>query len=301
MGEQNSLFQSERAIKCKEVESGFDVVNTDDFKDLNNKGLISHIPNKKTNEKIGLTKEEFEIEVKKNYNSNKVMWISNLTDEEGEFELNKVLIRYKFSMNKYGCPHLEFNSCSGSRVTNDYVATPNLISETGYRSEFLSDLDLEYNSVQDLVTAYCIENTKLKPIFTKSEKIVNKENNTLQEQELISQENEQFQKELEEESEEEIEEVKTPEQIQKEKTLELLDKTCRRLRDDCWKIRGYFEEFLYPKKNYYANKLKEMNIETADLKTLKELFDSKAKQYKLYYEKAHFIRWGTTGSEYSEV
>ena len=63
-------------VKCKVTESGFDVVNTDDFKELNtHKGLLSHSPNRETNKDIGVTKEEFEKAVKEDYNAESVEWI----------------------------------------------------------------------------------------------------------------------------------------------------------------------------------------------------------------------------------
>jgi hypothetical protein len=153
---QNLLFD-ERVLKLQEVESGFNVINIDDFKD--NVQRLGHSPNKITNETIGVTKEEFEAEVKKCYNVNKVEWV-NLKNEQGEFKLNNVLIKYKFTA-EGSCPnHLEFDS--------DKV--PNLISETGYRSEFFNFGELEnYSNVPEIIKDYCKDKKLPKPIFKDKE------------------------------------------------------------------------------------------------------------------------------------
>jgi hypothetical protein len=157
--EQKSLFptENERVLELQEVESGFDVLNDEDFEDIEVK--LSHSPNKKTNEKIGMTKEQFETYAKKCYKVDKVKWI-NLVDEKGEFTLKDVLIKYTFTA-EGSCPnHLEFNS--------DKI--PNLISETGYRSEFFNFGELEdYSNVQEVIKDYCKDKKLPKPIFKDKE------------------------------------------------------------------------------------------------------------------------------------
>jgi hypothetical protein len=71
---QQALFE-DRVLKLKVVDSGFDVLNTEDFKDDKDIQRILHLPNKETNEKIGVNKKEFEEKVKKCYGIDKVEWI----------------------------------------------------------------------------------------------------------------------------------------------------------------------------------------------------------------------------------
>ena len=353
---------------------------------------------------------------------------SKFKDEIGFIELN-VLIKYKFSIEEFGVPHLEFDS---EKVSN-------LISETGYRSEFFqSEADLEkYSDVKEIVTAYCLDKTKVKPIFkdavidetfilrddlrdwlfvedsngsryreriwdkikeigvenwfkkkgfpttpesvwlnrytkdtttlkeecksnikgdeglenqgyllwenwlpvmteehlefvksvltkeeyaeekaklTESPEIVNKEKNTLREQQVLTPEEIKKAFEMKEYPCEyipqgidtEVEKPKTPEELVKERTIELLDKQVRKLQGECRAIQGYFESFLQRHKNkeknpYYLTKIAEYGFDVSDLNKLKELFEQKAKLYKMCYEKAHFLRWGTNGSEYAYV
>lgn len=69
---QETLFKKSIKVKCRVTESGFDVENTEDF-DIKT-AILYHSPNKQTNEKIGVTKEEFEVEVKECYNAD-VEWL----------------------------------------------------------------------------------------------------------------------------------------------------------------------------------------------------------------------------------
>lgn len=161
---QTPLFQSEKVVKCKCVANngGFDVLNPDDFKEEGIQRVI-HIPHESINKdreegfKIGMSKEQFEEYVKKCYNVKKVEWVNSLEDKEGEFVLNGVLIKYKFEARYSGTDmaHFDFRS-----------ETPNLISETGYRSEFLEKGQLEYESVEKLIERYCLDRCKIKPVFT---------------------------------------------------------------------------------------------------------------------------------------
>lgn len=79
-------FLNERVVRCKVVESGFDVINVDDFKEDKDIQRLSHSPNKMTNDKIGVTKEQFEEEVKRCYKVDKVEWI--------EEKIPQIIVKY---------------------------------------------------------------------------------------------------------------------------------------------------------------------------------------------------------------
>ena len=72
-----------------------------------------------------------------------------LKDEKGFFILDNVKINYNFEGDKYGRPHIDFNSAEEKK--------PNLISETGYRSWFIEwDLtESVVSSVRELIEMFC--------------------------------------------------------------------------------------------------------------------------------------------------
>jgi len=323
---QNTLFENEKVLKLQEVESGFDVLNSGDFdKDVPIK--LAHSPSKATNEKIGQTKEEFEAYAKKCYGVRKVEWVvgCKFGDCDGHFYLNSVKVNYKLKGEYIGVPHLEFTTENKE---------PCLLTETGYRSDFMNlDVTNSFNSIQELikyevehqinyddtgnkkkgkkVVTYDLKfdipdkliendgslNSATKGIsqlsgiiltapkgceLTETPEIVNKEKDTSQEQTI------------------------SPEEASKQKTIEMLDKMANETRDVCWAIRNYFESFLFHHKNkeknpYYLQQIAKYNIDVSDLNKLVALFREKEKLHKIYYEKAHFMRWGTNGEEYANV
>jgi hypothetical protein len=99
----------------------------------------------------------------------------------------------------------------------------------------------------------------------------------------------------------------TNEDLMKAKTFELMEKSMTKLRDECSAIRGYFECFLNRHKTneknpYFLKKINELGIVTTDLNKLKELYDSKANIYQIYYKKVYQMRWNTKcNDEYSYV
>ena len=99
-------------VKCQVVDSGFDVINADDFKDKKDISRISHYPNKETNENIGVTKEEFEKGVKEGYKVDKVEWVEKSIIE---CESNNELIKPKKEKVRKATITiglLEFDDCS---------------------------------------------------------------------------------------------------------------------------------------------------------------------------------------------
>ena len=94
----------------------------------------------------------------------------------------------------------------------------------------------------------------------------------------------------------------TKEDIRKSKTFELMEKQVDKLQNECWTIKGYFEEceFLIKRKGnykrYYTKKIEELGIET-DLNKLRELYNKKAKQYQVFYSKIYFQRFGKMSEE----
>ncbi len=90
------LFKQDkvRVVKCKIVESGFDVINGDDFDKNELLQRLVHSPNKVTNDKIGVTKEEFEAEVKAKWKADRVEWV----EEEPEKPIEKVIVKVKYGL-----------------------------------------------------------------------------------------------------------------------------------------------------------------------------------------------------------
>jgi hypothetical protein len=87
----------------------------------------------------------------------------------------------------------------------------------------------------------------------------------------------------------------SPEILMKAKTFDLMEIAMSKLSNECSAIKGYFEFFLNRRntsKDYHLSKIKELGIDTSDLNKLKELYESKAKIYKIYYNKVHMDRWG---------
>jgi hypothetical protein len=97
----------------------------------------------------------------------------------------------------------------------------------------------------------------------------------------------------------------TKEDIAKSRTFELMDKQADKLKNECWAIKGYFEnvDFLPKARNksdYHKNRLIELNIDFSDLNKLRDLYIQKAKMYQIFYKKIYFQRWGKqTEEEYS--
>jgi hypothetical protein len=65
----------ELTLKLKVVDSGFDVINSNDFDKVEGIQRIVHIPNKMTNDKIGVSKDEFEQICKMSYGTTKAVWV----------------------------------------------------------------------------------------------------------------------------------------------------------------------------------------------------------------------------------
>jgi len=103
---QQALFEDERILKLKVVESGFDVLNNEDFDDKKDIQGLAHSPNKETNSKIGVTKEEFEEQAKKCYGVSQVEWYEEkkLRTEvmDKEFILRDDLRKWVFEEDKEG-------------------------------------------------------------------------------------------------------------------------------------------------------------------------------------------------------
>jgi hypothetical protein len=89
-------------------------------------------------------------------------------------------------------------------------------------------------------------------------------------------------------------------------THKLMDKAMSQLRDECWAIKSYFENFLNVRKRdknpYHLEQMKKYNIDYSDLNKLKELYETKAKVYHIYYCTIYKYRWGVPADEeYSYV
>jgi hypothetical protein len=477
MTNQELLFEKEGTLVLNEVESGFDVVNYNDFKGKDIQRL-AHMPNKKTNEKIGVTKEEFEAQVKKCYGIKNIEWVKKLEDVEEEnydgdiekfdeeeeeiaekneerdknfkankekqnalFKEEKIPKKFKAETSRFILEGIEITYKLEVDYITDYhfefrSEKPNLISETGYRSDFPFKENVEsYNSIPEYLTDYIkflakekkIKNYELKflqdvkpTIQTDTPECIiqntpnfqqlNNANKTaeipkwkeyeekdieccywnidlkgslLTEQELtcssthkkpkgqmgsswgcggtLPKENEalltyfldffkeiaktpyadfdspftttlrvkncwidmskeainyltkrgfDFQKlDIEERKIKESQVEATPEIITKAKTFELMEKAMSKLRDECWAIKSYFENFLNRRKKleknpYHIQQLMKFGLleATKDLNKLIEIYEQKANVYHTYYMKVNEQRWGKKpDEEYSYI
>ncbi len=88
----------------------------------------------------------------------------------------------------------------------------------------------------------------------------------------------------------------TKEDVKKSTTFDLMEKQVDKLKNECWAIKGYFEEcYFLPQahrrfSNYHKDKLKELNIDTTDLNKLRDLYIKKANTYKIFYAKVYMQR-----------
>ncbi|HEY0089694.1 MAG TPA: hypothetical protein VGB37_12680 [Candidatus Lokiarchaeia archaeon] len=92
----------------------------------------------------------------------------------------------------------------------------------------------------------------------------------------------------------------TKEDLTKARTFEIMEKQVDKLKDECYAIRNYFENFLNKRKEknpYYLEQMKKYNIDYSDLNKLKELYDNKVKIYHIYYCKVYEMRWNTPCDE----
>lgn len=101
-------------------------------------------------------------------------------------------------------------------------------------------------------------------------------------------------KKFEKELKEITQETATKDDIRKSTTFDLMEKQVDKLKDDCWAIKGFFDEhsFLLKtstnyRKDYYTKKLEELKIETNDLNKLRDLYNKKARSYQIFYTKVY--------------
>ena len=79
------------------------------------------------------------------FEKEKVKQKPKFPSEKGFFMLDRVKVNYNYKADKYPL-HIEF--------TSDEDKKPNLISETGYKSWFITFILDDYNSIQDLIKEY---------------------------------------------------------------------------------------------------------------------------------------------------
>jgi len=107
-----------------------------------------------------IAKEEFEKEVRRNYKTD-IVWVkSKFPDSNGYFWLEGIKIKWELKANWVGdMYHMDLNSyCKGNEGHADYKIgwdnnkssgrVPNLMTETGYKSIFPSNLDC-YSLMKD--------------------------------------------------------------------------------------------------------------------------------------------------------
>jgi len=136
-------------VYLREQKFGYQVMNVNDFKFNPARGLIRSW-GFQVMKNYNQTKDDFIREVCLCYGVMDYKWTKKLENEDGTFILDGVEVKYQFRTDyfshdgkpsTYPAPHLEFRT-----------AVPTIISETGYRSEFLNLSDLDsYNSIKDII------------------------------------------------------------------------------------------------------------------------------------------------------
>lgn len=143
-----------KVVILREEEYGYVVLNQNDFKFFPSKALILQW-GFKVMKNYNQTKEDFIREVMACYEVNEVKWTRELKDEDGSFMLDGIEVKYKFRTDffsqdgkpsNFPAPHLEFRT-----------DVPTIISETGYRSEFLNFDYNYYDSVKEIIDIFIEE------------------------------------------------------------------------------------------------------------------------------------------------
>ena len=110
-------------------------------------------------------------------------------------------------------------------------------------------------------------------------------------------------KKFEKEFKEIKQETATKDDIRKSTTFTLMEKQVDKLKDECWAIKGYFEEcYFLPQAHrrfseHYRTKLKELNIDATDLNKLRDLYLRKTRSYQIFYTKVYEQRHGEKPEE----
>ncbi len=137
----NLLGEQKEPVELKESYGGFELCSPDHstYADVNpkterwGKKSIARYPSYK------IAKEEFEKEVRRNYKTD-IVWVkSKFPDSNGYFWLEGIKIKWELEANWIRDMY-HMNLTSGT--------TPNLITGTGYKSIFPSNLDY-YSSMKD--------------------------------------------------------------------------------------------------------------------------------------------------------
>lgn len=142
---QNTLLKKQKTpVELKESYGGFEVCNSKhiDYKDVEPKFVRSGEMIVKQYPSYEIAKEEFEKEIKRNYQADVVWLKSKFQDSEGVFWLDGVKVKWELKTFYIGEYHFEFTS-----------EQPNLLTETGYRSHFPIGLD-SYPSIKEHLKDY---------------------------------------------------------------------------------------------------------------------------------------------------
>lgn len=142
---QNNLFGKEKTpVELKESYGGFEVCNPYhiDFKDIAPQMFRWGSIIVEKYDSYDIAKEEFEKEVRRNYETD-VKWLkSKFPDSQGDFWLDGIKINWRLKANYIGdMYHFDFNA-------EDKKST--LLTETGYLSDFAQNLDT-YDSVEEYI------------------------------------------------------------------------------------------------------------------------------------------------------
>ena len=142
----NLLGEKKTPVKIKESYGGFEVINSGhiDFGDVQVKPFRMGKVIVKQFNSYELAKESFEKECRVAYQTDVVWKKSKFQDSEGVFWLDGVEIKWELKANWVGdMYHMEFKSYDEKNK-----GIPNILTDTGYRSHFSSNLDC-YKSIKD--------------------------------------------------------------------------------------------------------------------------------------------------------
>ena len=159
------LGEHKEPVECKESYGGFEVLNSEsiEYKDISPKLFRSGEMITKQFDSYEEAKDSFEKQVRECYGRD-VKWMkSKFQDSEGVFWLDGVKIKWELKTFYITTYHLEFNSdCKDNEGFEEYKfdgakkgsgRVINLLTSTGYRSDFPSNLD-SYDSVKDYIKDY---------------------------------------------------------------------------------------------------------------------------------------------------
>ena len=232
--------------------------------------------------------------------------------DDGWKEINELSKRCKENNEEYAYMYLKYTASPDLDGKHEAINISTEETRSSWGSDYW-DIEDENNSLDKLkekIVSF-VKNNALKPYHPELEGIATQK---LKRENVVISFSKKARKYLTSigfdfnELEKELKKIKqrkaTKEDINKSKQFKVMEETLNKLQNDCYAIRGYFDTpqnylFIpsYVKKDYYTDKLKDLEIDTSDLNKLRELYNKKAGLYKKIYMKVYKIRWGEETDE----